>query len=59
MDYQARMGNNIKISQMVLIIDTAHTGNGKSDMDEKPHTQLKTDRAGVFNFCNLMDVSYS
>ena len=42
MDYQVRIGNNRKISKIVLIIYMVHTGNDKGDMDEKLHTQLKT-----------------
>lgn len=57
MDYQVRIGNNRKISKTVLIIYMVHTGNDKGDMDEKLHTQLKTNRAGEFNFYNLMEVS--
>lgn len=41
MDYQVRIGNNRKISKVVLI-DVVHTGNAKGDMDETLHTQLKT-----------------
>jgi hypothetical protein len=50
MDYQVRIGNNRKISKIVLIIYMVHTGNDKGDMDEKLHTQLKAKQGRRIQF---------